>query len=185
MAWSWILRRTFKVRSLKRTVIFVVVILVQVWLAIPVLFAQPGQKWPEKLEVAFPDNFEPPFLPLVIFSSYRPKFLERTLESIASSGNVVPSTPCLFILHHTKSASMDDINETYKVLGKITFCRKLVWTFGNEKEERSPQVLKAHWWNTMKKVFDEQGNKLIIIFIYIMIYVTYCIGLAESLTNKG
>lgn len=52
---------------------------------------------------------------------------------------------------------MEDINETYKVLGKITFCRKLVWTFGNEEEERSPEVLKAHWWNTMKKVFDEHG----------------------------
>ena len=53
---------------------------------------------------------------------------------------------------------MEDINETYKVLGKITFCRKLVWTFGNEREERTPEVLKAHWWNTLKKVFDEQGN---------------------------
>lgn len=52
---------------------------------------------------------------------------------------------------------MEDINETYKVLGKITFCRKLVWTFGNDEEERSPEVLKAHWWNTMKKVFDEHG----------------------------
>lgn len=53
---------------------------------------------------------------------------------------------------------MDDINETYKVLGKITFCRKLVWTFGNDEEERRPEILKIHWWSVMKKVFDEVGK---------------------------
>lgn len=158
MSWSWILRRAFRVRSFKRTFIFLVVILIQLWLAIPVLFSQRGHKWPQEFNVVFPENFEAPFVPLVIFSSYRPRYLERTLESIASSGSIVPSTPCLFILHHTKASTMEDINETYKVLGKITFCRKLVWTFGNEEEERTPEVLKAHWWNTMKKVFDEQGN---------------------------
>lgn len=157
MSLTLLLRRAFRVRSFKRTLIFLVVILVQVWLAIPVFFSQRGSKWPQDFKVVFPEKFEAPFVPLVIFSSYRPRYLERTLESISSSGSVVPSTPCLFILHHTKVSSMDDINETYKVLGKITFCRKLVWTFGNEKEERTPEVLKAHWWNTMKKVFDEQG----------------------------
>lgn len=155
MALTLILRRTFRCRSFKRTVIFAVVILVQVWLAIPVLFGQRGDIWPQKFDIVFPQNFQAPFVPLVIFSSYRPKYLERTLESISSSGSIVPSTPCLFILHHTKASSMEDINETYKVLGKITFCRKLVWTFGNEEEERSPEVLKTHWWNTMIKVFDE------------------------------
>ncbi|PFX30741.1 uncharacterized protein LOC111323246 [Stylophora pistillata] len=155
MALTLILRRTFRCRSFKRTFIFAVVILVQLWLAIPALFGQRGDIWPQEFNVVFPRNFQAPFVPLVIFSSYRPKYLERTLESISSSGSIVPSTPCLFILHHTKASTMDDINETYKVLGKITFCRKLVWTFGNEEEERSPEVLKAHWWNTMKKVFDE------------------------------
>lgn len=158
MALTLILRRTFRCRSFKRTVIFAVVILVQVWLAIPVLFGQRGDIWPQKFDIVFPQNFQAPFVPLVIFSSYRPKYLERTLESISSSGSIVPSTPCLFILHHTKASSMEDINETYKVLGKITFCRKLVWTFGNEEEERSPEVLKTHWWNTMIKVFDEHGT---------------------------
>ena len=158
MALSLILRKTLRCRSFKKTMIFVVVILVQLWLAIPVLFGQRGNIWPQKIDVVFPQNFQAPFVPLVIFSSYRPKYLERTLESISSSGSIVPSTPCLFILHHTKASSMEDINETYKVLGKITFCRKLVWTFGNEEEERSPEVLKAHWWNTMKKVFDEHGK---------------------------
>lgn len=144
-------------RWFKKTVIFLVVFLVQVWLAIPVLFSQRGQsKWPEEFNIAFPESFKPPFIPLVIFSSYRPKYLERTLQSISLSGSIDPSTPCLFILHHTKASSMEDINETYKVLSMITFCRKLVWTFGNEDEERTPEVLKAHWWNTMKKVFDEK-----------------------------
>lgn len=159
MTWSWIFRRTFRVRSVKRTLIFLVVILVQLWLAIPVLFSHgDSRKWPQEFHVSFPESFEAPFIPLVIFSSYRPRYLERTLESISSSGSIVPSTPCLFILHHTKSSSMEDINETYRVLGKITFCRKLVWTFGNEEEERTPELLKAHWWNTMKKVFDEPGD---------------------------
>lgn len=157
MALSLFLRRMLRCRSFKKTMIILVVVLVQLWFAIPVLFGQRGQKWPQKFNVVFPQNFEAPFVPLVIFSSYRPRYLERTLESISSSGSIVPSTPCLFILHHTKASSMEDINETYKVLGKITFCRKLVWTFGNEEEERSPEVLKAHWWNTMKKVFDEHG----------------------------
>jgi hypothetical protein len=41
-------------------------------------------------------------------------------------------------------------------LAKSHFVGSL-WTFGNEEEERSPEVLKAHWWNTMKKVVDEHG----------------------------
>ena len=159
MACLWFFRRAFRVRKFKRTVIFLVVILLQIWLAIPVFFSQRGHgKWPEDFNVAFPQNFKAPFIPLVIFSSYRPRYLARTLDSISLSGSIDPSTPCLFILHHTKASSMEDINETYKVLSKITFCRKLVWTFGNEEEERTPEVLKAHWWNTMKKVFDEKGN---------------------------
>lgn len=159
MACLWYFRRAFRFRTFKRTVVFLVVILLQIWLAIPVFFSQQGHsKWPEDFSVAFPENFKAPFIPLVIFSSYRPRYLERTLDSISLSGSIDPSTPCLFILHHTKASSMEDINETYKVLSKITFCRKLVWTFGNEEEERTPEVLKAHWWNTMKKVFDEKDS---------------------------
>lgn len=67
---------------------------------------------------------------------------------------------------------MEDINEIYKVFGKIIFCRKLVWIFGNEEEEWSFEVLKVYWWNMMKKVFDEYGVYLIG-FIEIMVYVYY------------
>ncbi|EDO46826.1 predicted protein [Nematostella vectensis] len=156
MNWVFILRRFCRLRSFRRTVIFLVVILVQIWLAVPVIFQHIKDNWPETFDVSVPDNFQPPFLPIVIFSSYRPKYLEKTLRSIASSGNVQPTTPCLFILHHTKHSTMDDINETYKVLGKITFCRKLVSTYGNDKEERTPAVLKSHWWLVMKKIFEEK-----------------------------
>ena len=153
------LRAFCRIRSFKRTAVFGVVVLIQVWFAIPFLFGQPSDVWPEKFAVSLPDNsFEPPVLPIVIFSSYRPAFLEKAMESIAASGNVIPTTPCLFILHQTKHSSMDDVNETYKVLAKITFCRKLVWTFGNPEEERTPAILRALWWNVMKKVFDEIGE---------------------------
>lgn len=160
MNWAFIIRRLFKIRSFRRTVVFTVVILLQLWLALPVLFRYfINESWPELFDVRFPDSFRPPLLPIVVFSSYKPRYLEKTLKSMSSSGNVQPTTPCLFVLHHTKHSTMDDINETYKVLAKITFCRKLVWTFGNDKEERNPDVLKAHWWKVMTKVFEEKGEK--------------------------
>ena len=80
MSLTLLLRRSFRVRSFKRTLIFLVVILVQVWLAIPVFFSQRGSKWPQEFKVVFPEKFEAPFVPLVIFSSYRPRYLERTLD---------------------------------------------------------------------------------------------------------
>ena len=155
---KFVLKRLCRFRSFKRTLIFLVVILVQVWLAIPVLFSQPGESWPETFDVSMEPDFASPLVPIVVFSSYRPTYLEKTLKSISASGSVEPTTPCLFVLHQTKSATMDDINETYKVLAKITFCRKLVMTFGNDNEERSSLVLKAHWWNVMKRVFDDKGR---------------------------
>lgn len=155
---KFILKRLCRFRSFKRTVVFLVVVLVQVWLAVPVFFGQPGDLWPESFDVTIQSDFTGQMVPIVVFSSYRPVYLEKTLESISVSHSVVPTTPCLFVLHQTKSATMDDINETYKVLAKVTFCRKLVMTFGNDKEERSSLVLKAHWWNVMKKVFDDKGS---------------------------
>lgn len=167
MNWAFLIRSLCRIRSFKKTVIFTVVVLIQIWLALPVLFRQTNNRWPETFEVNLPENFEPPFLPIVVFSSYRPRYLEKTLKSMASSGNVQPTSPCLFILHQTKHSTMDEINETYKVLAKITFCRKLVWTFGNDKEERNPHVLKAHWWRVMTKVFEEKGKKQHIYLTYL------------------
>lgn len=155
---KFVLKRLCRFRSFKRTLVFLVVVLIQVWLAIPVLFGQPGDLWPESFEVTpMQPDFAGHMVPIVIFSSYRPVYLEKTLASISESGSVASTTPCLFVLHQTKSATMEDINETYKVLAKVTFCRKLVMTFGNDKEDRSSVVLKAHWWNVMKKVFDDKG----------------------------
>jgi len=122
---------------------------------VPILFGQSHTDWPERFDVHIPQPYMPSQIPLVIFSSYRPAYLERTLASISESGSVESHTPCLFILHQTKSATMDDINETYKVLGKITFCRKMVLTFGNEKEARSSEGVKFLWWQVMKKVFND------------------------------